>query len=138
MRLTRPGSHAGKGDEDLREVAVKVDFRSTSDGHDGCRRNSQLRHGDLYLRRRSARPGPHLVQAGRVSASPGPVRGALRQAAETWIEPFETVGGGAPTNEIHVWTGDKIVIQLEKFGPSTQESTAVIATREWYDKMAED
>ena len=60
------------------------------------------------------------------------------KAAETWTEPFETVGGGDHTNEIHVWTGDKIVIQLEKFGPSTQESRAVIATREWYDKTAED
>ena len=60
------------------------------------------------------------------------------KAPETWTEPFETVGGGDYTNEIHVWSGEKIVIQLEKFGPSTQEGTAVIATREWYDKTAED
>lgn len=60
------------------------------------------------------------------------------KAAETWTEPFETVGGGDHTNEIHVWSGDRIVIQLEKFGPSTREGTAVIATREWYDKTAED
>lgn len=60
------------------------------------------------------------------------------EAAETWTEPFETVGGGDHTNEIHVWSGDRIVIQLEKFGPSTQESTAVIVTRAWYDQTAED
>lgn len=60
------------------------------------------------------------------------------KAADTWTEPFETVGGGDHTNEIHVWNGDNVVIQIEKFGPSTQESTAVIATREWYDQTAED
>ena len=60
------------------------------------------------------------------------------KAGETWTEPFETVGGGDHTNEIHVWSGDRIVIQLEKFGPSIQEGTAVLATREWYDKTAED
>lgn len=60
------------------------------------------------------------------------------KAGETWTEPFETVGGGDHTNEIHVWRGDRMIIQLEKFGPSTLESTAVIATREWYDKTAED
>ena len=60
------------------------------------------------------------------------------QAHETFTEPFETVGGGNHTNEIHVWSGDKMVIQLEKFGPSIHESIAVIATREWYDKTAED
>lgn len=60
------------------------------------------------------------------------------KAPETWTEPYETVGGGDHTNEIHVWNGEKIVIQLEKFGPSTQEGTAVIATREWYDKTAEE
>lgn len=60
------------------------------------------------------------------------------KASETWTEPFETVGGGDHTNEIHVWSGDKIVIQMEMFGPSTQECTAVIATREWYDETAED
>ena len=60
------------------------------------------------------------------------------KAPETWTEPFETVGGGDHTNEIHVWTGDKMVIQLEKFGPSTQEGRAVIATREWFDATAED
>ena len=60
------------------------------------------------------------------------------KAHETFTEPFETVGGGNHTNEIHVWSGDKMVIQLEKFGPSIHESIAVIATREWYDKTAED
>lgn len=60
------------------------------------------------------------------------------KASETWTEPFETVGGGDHTNEIHEWRGDKIVVQLEKFGPSTQECSAVIATREWYDETAED
>lgn len=60
------------------------------------------------------------------------------KAGETWTEPFETVGGGDHTNEIHVWSGDRMVIQLEKFGPSTQEGTAVIATREWYDATAEE
>ena len=60
------------------------------------------------------------------------------KAHETWTEPFETVGGGDHTNEIHVWSGDKMVVQMEKFGPSTQESIAILATREWYDKTAED
>ena len=60
------------------------------------------------------------------------------KAGESWTEPFETVGGGDHTNEIHVWSGEKIVIQLEKFGPSTLEGTAVIATREWYDQTAEE
>ncbi len=60
------------------------------------------------------------------------------KAPETWTEPYETVGGGDHTNEIHVWNGEKIVIQLEKYGPSTLEGTAVIATREWYDQTAEE
>lgn len=60
------------------------------------------------------------------------------KTTETWTEPFETVGGGDHTNEIHLWSGDKIVIQLEKFGPSTQEGSVFIATRAWYDQTAED
>jgi hypothetical protein len=60
------------------------------------------------------------------------------KAGETWTEPFEAIGGGEHTNEIHVWNGDNMVIQVEKFGPSLVESSAVIATRAWYDKTAEE
>lgn len=57
---------------------------------------------------------------------------------ETWTEPFETVGGGSATNEILEWRGDRMILQMEKFGPSLHESLALIATRQWYDKTAED
>jgi hypothetical protein len=60
------------------------------------------------------------------------------KAAETWTEPFQTVGGGDHTNEIHLWSGDKMVIRVDKFGASTQECAAMIVTRELYDQTAEE
>lgn len=58
--------------------------------------------------------------------------------AESWTEPFETVGGASATNEILEWRGETMILQMEKFGPSLHESLAVIATREWYDQQAEN
>ncbi len=60
------------------------------------------------------------------------------KAGETWTEPFETVGGGDHTNEVHLWTGNKLVIRLDKFGASTQEGAAMIVTREVYDRPEEE
>ena len=56
------------------------------------------------------------------------------QPAETWTEPYETVGGGDHTTEILEWHGDKMIVHIEQFGPSLHEGTAVIATREWFEK----
>lgn len=57
---------------------------------------------------------------------------------ETWTEPFETVGGGSAMNEGLEWRGDRMILQMQKYGPSLHESLALIATRQWYDKTAED
>lgn len=57
---------------------------------------------------------------------------------ETSHEPFETVGGRSAMNEFLEWRGGKLILQMEKFGPSLHESLAVIATRDWYDKTPEE
>lgn len=54
--------------------------------------------------------------------------------AETWTEPYETVGGGGHTTEMLEWRGDKMVVHVEQFGPSLHEGIAVVATREWFDQ----
>lgn len=53
--------------------------------------------------------------------------------AETWTEPYETVGG-KHTTEILEWRGDKMVVHLQQFGASLHEGIAMVATREWFDK----
>jgi hypothetical protein len=46
--------------------------------------------------------------------------------------------GAAYLNQIATWTGDRVVIELRRYGSKVDEGRAVISLKEFMDKKRED
>lgn len=75
---------------------------------------------------RSSCPSSLLSTRCRATSSPK----LYGKPAETWTEPYETVGGGDDTTEMLEWHGARMVVPVEQFSASLHKGIAVIATRE--------
>jgi hypothetical protein len=53
-------------------------------------------------------------------------------------EELKTRIGAAYTNQVATWTGDRVVIELRRYGSKVDEGRAVISLKEVFDKGREE
>lgn len=58
------------------------------------------------------------------------------EAGSTKAQSFPTKGGATFENEVAVWEGKDVVVMLERFGGSVDESRAIISTKQFIEAEA--